>query len=637
MISSNSTWDRSSRKPDVSPAFSLRRAKVTFEFPNRQSQKIFSHTLGNITFSGGSELSLTESRNSLISETIGQKDVGGYRYKPVSHTYIKPTLLDTDLTVLAHGSPRSGGYENCEVISAQCAEGTPDKCEAGKCEIGRLIRVAGEKWRYDSLTVPGLYYFVYGTESVRLKTVSRGTFVLPAGVGEVSVNVPASINCDVYLPLNTYSAETFTRRVISDLSANTVTDSVDNFVRALLGRNQAEVKVEAEVRDRLLDSLRGSTIPDWHTPIESVIASIWSKKYEEDDLTNRGFAIEAYEELSVLYGQGLQVAMSGLKVAKVNPDLEIGRPIYGRLPGISGAYNDQDNPDNPARWLTSGADSELSRSKTLIDTFYRVFLNPDTCYPLNLDWIAQHMGFIGGLWDLEWSAAIKRTLLSNAHVNRLPDSLPWTTNPVLDTLRGIDFSKIERVSVSGSEVTLSYRYSSKIYNSETSLTEVETSNDLIIDMSRWQGILPGRGNKLTLLFMFWAFGIKAPSPEEMKYESDDSTFVVKSGLRENEASAPINTPYMVDVLRVGDDTDAEVGNFPNQLIADISTTQDELSANTMIVRMPFYYNRDGRSWDAARQVLENYAPETSIKRIQYAYSVADLLVAEDVFFEPVVE
>jgi hypothetical protein len=92
---------------------------------------------------------------------------------------------------------------------------------------------------------------------------------------------------------------------------------------------------------------------------------------------------------------------------------------------------------------------------------------------------------------------------------------------------------------------------------------------------------------------------------------------------------------MVDVLRVGDDTDAETGNYPNQLIADIGTCQDEQSANTVIVRMPFYYNRNGRSWDAARKVLDNYMPSTAINRIQYAYAVADLLVADDVFFEPV--
>jgi len=644
MVSSNSTWDRGSRKPDVSPAFSLGRARVVYEFPNRRSTKIFSHRLGNITFQEGLGESLTTSRNQLIDETYGQRDIGGYRYKPVSHTYVKPQLL-RDLTVLGHGAPRSGGYENCAVVGAQCesGSGTDAECEVGKCELGRLSRVSGEKWRYDSLTVPDLYYFVFGTESVTLRTITRGRFGLPAGEGVVNVPVPASIACTVHLPPNTYSAETFTRRIVrgvfsgTDADLRSLTDSVDNFVRALIRTNQAEDKVEQEVRDRVLSLLYSSTDEAWHTPIAEVIGGIWDSRYEGTDLTNRDFLIRCYAELTELYGLGLQTAMSGIKASRISVDGEIGRPVYGRLPGISGSYN-SDGEDTVAKWLTAGADTELSGSKTLIDRFYQLFLDPETCYPLNLDWIAQHMGFIGGLWDLEWSSGIKRRLIANAHVNRAPGSGPWTTDSSLDTFRNLDLSRIERVSVAGDgTVTLAYRYSAKAYDSDAGLTTIDTYNDLVIDTSSWQGILPGRGNKLTLLFILWVMGVKAPSPGEISYNSSDGTFSVKSGLRANESIAPVNTPYMVDTLKVGDDTDAEVGNYPNQLIADISTCQDELSANTTVIRMPFYYNRNGRSWDAAQSVLDNYAPETTVKRIQYSYAAADLLVCEDVFFEPIVE
>ena len=642
MISSNSTWDRISRKRDVSSAFSLGKAKVTYEFPNRQSQKIFSHRLGNITFQDSLNTQLNDSRNALINETYGQRDIGGYRYKPVSHTYIQPILTGPDLTVLGHGAPRSGGYENCVLVGAQCADGTDTQCEVGKCEVGRLSRVSGEKWRYDSLTVPSLYYFVFGTERVELKSVTRGKFFLPAGAGTVNVTVPASLSCTVYLPLSTYSAETFTRRVIRQVFSGTdndfrlITDSVDNFTRSLLGLNQAEVKVEKEVKDRLLDLLYSSTDIAWHSSILGLIDGVWSQRYEGTDMKNREFEFRCYSELTTLYSSGLQISMSGLRGSRVTVDQAIGRPVYGRLPGISGAYN-TDEGDTAAKWLTAGADSELSGSKTLIDNFYRTFLDPATCYPLNLDWIAQPLGWIGGLWNLEWPADTKRKLIANAHVNR-SQGLPWTSNPSLDTFNRIDLSKIERVNVSSQGlVTLDYRYSTKQYDNDDELTTINTGNNLVIDMSRWQGILPGRGNLLTLLYLFWIFDIKAPSPGELSFNSSDDTFTVLSGLRSNQSIAPINVPYIVDTLKVGDDIDAEVYNYPNQLIADISTCQDELSANTMVVRMPFYYNRDGRSWDAARSVLENYAPETSIKRIQYGYAAADLLVAEDVLFEPVIE
>jgi hypothetical protein len=701
----------------VSPAFSLGRARVTYEFPNRRSNKIFGHRLGNITFQDGLSTQLNDSRNDLINEVYGERGIGGYRYKPVSHTYIRPTLIGSDLIVLGHGAPRSGGYENCVLVGAQCADGTDTQCEVGKCEVGRLSRVSGTKWRYDSLTVPGLYYFVFGTERVELKPVVRGRFSLPAGAGVIDVIYPASPSGTIYLPLNTYNAETFTRRVVRQVFSGTtddlrlITDSVDNFARGLLGLNKAEDKVEQEVKDRLLDLLYSTTDISWHPSLFDTVEGVWTQRYEGIDMTNRDFAFRCYEQLTTLYNSGLQIAMSGLKVARVVVDQEIGRPVYGRLPGISGAYN-TDEEDKAAKWLTSGADSELSGSKTLIDTFYRTFLDPATCYPLNLDWIAQHMGFIGGLWNLEWSVRTKRTLIANAHVNKIPEGGMWTKNPESDTLRTIDLSRIERIKIDyysdpssttyiykfgkpnypqtpsgyrfggldslsippvyrfgetdpdvgyrfgeldtstdpdtyrfgykaradglGNVLTL-YKYSSKVYDSDSKTTSIVPTSDLVVDMGRWQGILPSRGSLLTLLFMFWAFDIKSNSPEELVYDPRDYTFSVRSGLRSTEISAPINVPYIVDTLKVGDDTDAEVYNYPNQLIADTSTCQDELSANTTVVRMPFYYNRNGRSWDAAQSILENYAPETSIKRIQYPYANADLLVCEDVFFEPVVE
>jgi hypothetical protein len=638
MISSNSTWDRGNSKRSVSPAFIYGRGRVVYEFLNRRSTKIFSHKLGKITFQNGLDNDLTTSRNNLITDLYGTRNVGGYVYKSVSHVHIVPTLIGSDLTVLGHGVPVKSGWESCAMIGTDCEEGESDtKCEAGKCRMGTLTRVSGDKWRYDSLTVPGLYYFVFGKESITLRSVTKGKFTLPAGIGTVNVPRIASIPATVYLPPATYSTETFTRRVItklnSDGSVRSLTDSVDNFLRVLLDGYYAEVRVEVEVKNKLLETLKSQLSTIWHEAVSGAIESVWSQRYTGTDMTNREFSIRSYETLTGLYGQGLQVMLSGIRGSRVSVDDNIGRPVYGRLPGVSGSYNDESR-DTVAKWLTAGSDDLLSGTKTVLDSFYRTYLDSETCYPLNLDWLAQHLGFVGGLWDLEWPAKVKRILLANAHVNKVTGSM-WTQNPELDTLRKTDLARIERVSVNTGtgSVSTAYRYSSKLFNSSTNITSLTTYNNLTIDVSRWQGILPSKGNLTTLLFMFWTLGIKAHSPEELTY-SDESYFV-RSGLRDREITAPVNTPYMVDVLRVGDDTDAETGNYPNQLIAGIGTCQDELSANTVIVRMPFYYNRNGRSWDAARQVLDNYMPSTAINRIQYAYAVADLLVADDVFFEPV--
>jgi len=630
-VLSNSTWDRGAAKKTLSPAFTKGAGRIVYEFENRRSSKIFSHTLGRVDFRPGLDAQLTSGRNEQI-----EKLYGNTLYKSVAHVYIAPVLLGEGLVVLGHGIPLRNGLENCARVGAEC-EGTGNNtgCQRGKCGIGTLSRVSNDRWRYNSLTVSGLYYFVFGTDKVTLRSITRGKFSLPAGAGTINVPWVASIPATIYLPPNTYSSETFTRRVITTRYADSVTvrsltDSVDNFVRALLGTDQATVAVETAVRDRLLSALQSDLDPAWYEFVSDSIDSIWNV-----NLTNRQFAIAAYGALTGLYKSGIEVMMSGIRGSRVSVDDRIGRPVYGRLPGVEGTYNNPDEPDTPAKWLTAGADDLLSGTKHTLDNFYRTYLDPDTCYPLNLDWLAQHLGFVGGLWDLEWPNATKRLLLQNAHVNAVSGSM-WTQDPSLDTLRRVDMGRIERVQVNSGTgvVTTSYRYSGRVYNTTTDLTTIGTFNNLVVDVSRWQGILPSRGSTLTLLFMFWALGIKAHTPEELRYDSGTGTFVIRSGLRDRELNAPINMPYIVDVLRAGTDTDAEVANYPNQLIAGISTCQDELSANTTVIRMPFYYNRNGRSWDSVVSVMDNYSPSTSINRVQYAYSVADLVVADDVFFEP---
>ncbi len=687
MLSSNSTWDRKSSKKPLSPAFVKGAGRVVYEFENRRSEKIFAHTLGRIEFRPGLGDALSSGRNEQIDNFYDD-----IRYKSVAHVFIKPNLSlpvpqvfqqdvfetgvfyggssGTSIFIVGHGVPLKTGMENCALIGAKCqTTGSDTECERGKCEIGVLGRVSKGRWRYDSLTVPGLYYFVFGTESVTLRSISRGRFALPAGAGMIDVSRVASVPATVYLPPDTYSVETFTRRVITSRYAGSdairsLTDSVDNFIRSLLNLNQATVEVEEEVRDRLLVALKSVLDPVWYGFVDEAIGEIWQDRFTGNGMTNRQFLVDAYETLTTLYKSGIEVMMSGVKASRVSVDDRIGRPVYGRLPGIEGAYNNLDVEDSPAKWLTAGADDLLSGTKHILDTFYRTYLDPETCYPLNLDWIAQHLGFVGGLWNLEWSNSTKRLLLRNAHVNAVSGSI-WTRDPELDTLRRIDTGRIEGIKVNprvepkiqvyefgifetgvfeqpdtvipvaipGSIETV-YRYSGKLYNTSTNLTTVETFNNLVVDVSRWQGIFPSRGSLLTVLFMFWALGVKAHSPEELKYDLDTDIFTVRSGLRDQEINAPVNLPYMVDVLRVGTDTDAEVENYPNQLIAGIGTCQDELSANTTVIRMPFYYNRNGRTWDATVSVMANYAPSTSINRVQYAYAVADLLVADDVFFEP---
>lgn len=634
-FNSNSSWNRSRVGRITSPDFSAKSPKVIFDFPNRAESKIFLHNPGFITFRTSD---LTERRNKVIEENIDVMATERYRYPSISHAHIPASLMDTQMRVLGHGTPTRGGLENCTMISATCSDGTDTQCQPGKCLVGKVSKVAGttDKWKYESLTLPSLYYFVYGEKEIRLKSVLRGKFNLPAGVGVVNVTVPASFSTVVYLPPAGYAEETFTRRIINRLDQNGVLigieDSANTFVRGLLQTNLPTISKEQEVYDRLLLAVESEVSGVWNGFVKSAVDAVWANPAI---VSNRDFALGCYSSLSALYLRGIQETVSGFSLSTVVRDAGLSRPVYNRLPGVSGAYKSEEG-GTVAEWLSAGVDEQLGYAKGLLDTFYTNFLNPDTCKSENLDWMAQHLGFVGSLWDLSWRNNVKRLLVKNAHTVAVSGDI-WTTDGSVSTLDKIDLSRIERVSVNQitGEVTTAYRYSIKTYNTTTQLTSYTTSNTLKVNTSRWQGLLPSKGSMISLMFMFWALGIKAHSPEELVFNPDEGTYRVKSGLRANEYLAPINIPYTVDSLRVGSTLDAEVKNFTNQLIAGIGVCQDDASSNIVIIRMPFYYNRNGRTWDATSMVVENYLPATTRSRLQYAYSAADLLVAEDIFFEPV--
>ncbi len=640
MISSNSVWDRKSAPKIRSSAFSLTPARLVYEFENRSTRKIFSHTLGDVTFSDGAEAALNASRDAVISGSIGQRNLGGYRYHSISHAHLEPTVLSSDNGVLGHGVRVKGGYENCAMIAAECVgDGTDTKCEAGKCRIGTLTETGKKgKWLYESDTVPGLFYYVFGTESVQLRTVVRGEFALPAGQGTVDVVRPASIPATVYLPPSTYSDETFTRRVIRyllDDKTVSLQDTVDNFLRSFLTTNYATVRAEKELKDRVIAAITAVLDPIWANFITEAIEGIWRTRYEGDDLVNRDFLIEVYGEMSILYNRCVEVVRSSVRGSRVLTDSDSSRPVYDRLPGISGAYNSEDRPENPSKWLVSGVDAYLSYSKTfLLDRFYQLYLDPETCYPLCLDWIAQHVGFTSPFWSLDWDPGVKRLLIANAQANRITDLTNplWVTDDDSATLPLIDPSRIETIStdtVTGAVTTVN-RYVKKVYDEDTELTSLVPETDLAVNVSRWPGILPAKGSLISLIFLLWAFNIKAFSGEEMSYNTEEGTYSVRSGLRRFEFTAPVNTPFTTDVLHVGEG----VGDYPNQLIADIGVCYDDDLANTVVVRMPFYYNRDGRSWDATVRIVDNFVPATAVSRVQYAIAAADLLAADDILFEP---
>jgi hypothetical protein len=600
---------------------------VNFEFANdRARSKIFQHVIGQVEFTQDGQ-SRNRARDEVIQREYDQKTLSEYKYRSISHVHTIPVLLSDEVEVLAHGVPVPNGLENCAMAGMSCSDGASNtECEVGKCVIGKLINEEQGKWRYESYTVPDLYYYLYGEEVVETLSVSRGVFPLPGTNESVNVDKVASVYSTVYLPPSTYSEESFTRRVVKFLSPTSFQDSLDIFVRLILSSDVlATVPLERKTYDRVFNSVTESLPLAWSEFIAAGLDELWD---DRENLTNREFVAESYNVLGLLYQRAVQFALSSFRLPAITIDGQISRPVYNRLPGVSGAYNNEDSDSDVAKWLTSGSDMELSDSKTRIDWFYNNFLDPETCYPLNLDWIAQHMGFIGEMWNLEWDSPFKRLLLRNAHKNDLPEGGLWTLDPEEDSLRRLDLSQIEVLQGTSTIA----RYRKKTFNGDSDFVEESVVSDLVIDISQWPGLIPARGSLLSVLFMFWAFNIKAVSGEEFVQDGDGS-YRVRSGLRQAESNAPVNLPVVWDVIHVGTEQDAEVGMYANQLVAGMAVCRDVNLSNTIVIRMPFYYNRDGRTWDAARSIMDNWMTATADKKLQYGYPVADLLVAEDVFFE----
>ena len=96
-----------------------------------------------------------------------------------------------------------------------------------------------------------------------------------------------------------------------------------------------------------------------------------------------------------------------------------GRPIYSRLPGVNGGYQ-SDEGDNPADWFTQYFDDLLVEVKAKVDDLPRQ-LDPQTCDPEWLDFLAPLCGFSDEYWDAGFPIAVKRSLLSSAYTVLWPN------------------------------------------------------------------------------------------------------------------------------------------------------------------------------------------------------------------------
>lgn len=694
-----SAWNSLSlrrRNPALSPGH------ISVLSEGTQRGKIFAHKLGSVDFSARRDVNAE--RQNVIDTEIGNLDLNGFKYKNVGHVYSQDVVSPQSVgaqsyPIYAHGHPlggtEHGGMESCSRSGLQCknGEGTDSLCNPGKCVIGSVERINEGKWKYVSANTygsparPVIYYFKADTSAV-LKTVLRGHFITYASDGssyKIPVDKPASVASRIYLPPKFYYSDDFIDsaiiRVDERLRSSGVSglrpdvigleDRKEAFIRSTVifaypGRSEKYLNevlytsASDELRLALIEEFAGLD-KKWRGMCNGIIEEIFAYRLA---LSYNGleFISAVYDEIKQLFGSIIQEVSSSLSVPSISYDKEkISRPVYSRLPGLAESYRSDpafSNVETPAQWLTSGVDEFLSSKKDSVARFYAEYLDPDTCNPALLDWLAQHVGLFGELWNPLWSNDIKRALIRNSFgwwdrelTTELPslgeiltpkgealEQFPFTQSEWVTSspnLLSLKLDEVEEINVTSGSVVPGPRLKTKSYSSATQKVSLVPVSNVRVDKSQWNGMVEAKGSLLGSVFLCSAFGLKGHSSEELSLvDQERGIFKVRSGLRSAEVSAPLLVPYKQDVLQVGGTIDASVNNYANQLIAGVSRVVTKDDSRNVFFRVPYYYNRDGKSWDRVSYIAKNWMPSNLNVRVQYAHLAAGLWAVGDAFFEP---
>ena len=694
-----SAWNSLSGK-NRNPA--LLPAHITVEFNRTKKSRIFAHKLGSVDFSARRDINAD--RQSVIDAEIGNLGTNGFKYKNIGHVYSESVISaplvagGSTYPIYSHGQPLGGtehaGMESCSRYGLECQEGagTDSLCQPGKCVIGTLERINEGKWKYTSKNTYGtpsvpVVYYLPAQPTVELKTVLRGFYTTYSGAGaplRVSVNKPASAFTRVYLPPKFYYSEDFidTAIVLTDERLRSVARKPTTDIIGLSNRktkfvqniiissypgtsggylnDRLHVTATEEIRDTLIESF-SALDAEWAERCAGIINEEFSYRYSRlyDGLD---FICVVYDRIKLLFSSILQVTQSSLLAPQVSFGKEsISRPVYSRLPGLAEGYRSDpsfSDVETPSQWLVSGVDEFLSNKKDSIASFYSNYLDPDTCSPALLDWLAQHVGLFGDLWNERWDDKVKRAFIKNSFgwwdravsadvpalgtvltakgtaLEKFPFTQPEWSGSV-DNLLSIKLDEIGAISVDGGEIVSDNIFETKTYSETTDRVSLVPTDIALADKSLWNGLIEAKGSLLGVVFLCSMFGLKAHSPTELQIvDLERGLFKPKTGLRNAEISAPVLLPYKQDVIQSGTVEDASVGNYANQLIAGVSRVSSVSESRNVFFRVPYYYNRDGKSWDRVSYIAKNWMPSNLNVRVQYPYLSAGLWAVGDAFFEP---
>ena len=306
-----------------------------------------------------------------------------------------------------------------------------------------------------------------------------------------------------------------------------------------------------------------------------------------------------------------------------------------------------------AKWLMAGVDEFLREKKHDIENFYFTYLDPTECSTNNLDWLAQHVGLSEPFWNVEWDHTYKRALIKNAlgwfeeELTREVGGKEYKTakGEVLDQMPFNQSTWRSEETIAETEVDLSEIDLSKIgkifldtYSRTVSNDNYYLKNDgqkadsFSIYKGDWKGLIESKGSIMSLVFLFSLFNVKAHSAKEL--ELKNGQLIVKSGLRSQENEAPVLLPTKFTLAQVGTSEDRNINVYDNQLVAGVTSITAQEDVNNVFFRLPFYYNRDGKTWNLVESIVKYWMSGALNSRAQYAFLAADLWQQGDAFFEP---
>lgn len=291
-----------------------------------------------------------------------------------------------------------------------------------------------------------------------------------------------------------------------------------------------------------------------------------------------------------------------------------------------------------AKWIMSGVDEFLREKKHDIDSFYFKYLDPTECSVKNIDWLAQHVGLCEPVWNIAWELDYKRALIKNA--------LGWFDKGLTSTIGDTEYDTIKGQVLKEAPFNSSLwrdaetvESSDGVDISEIDLTKIAASgffkkdgtltSGFSVYKKEWDGLMESKGSILTLVFLFSLFNVKAHSENELV--TIGSITKVRNGLRSYESNAPTLLPYKQDFIQVGTSDEKAIETYSNQLVPG-SVVADLEGVKTTFFRMPFYYNRGGRTWDLVESISKYWVHHTMNSRVQYAYLAADLWRQGDAYF-----